>query len=229
MATRHLSRTDLLRTVLVRFGGLLLVLGIMLFLPAGTLAYWHAWLYLAILLTPMAGVLAWLLRNDPALLERRMHTRERGHIPQLELWLSIVWVGAAFLVPGFDFRFDWSDVPVWLVLVACGLVLIGYGIFFLVLRENSYASRVVEVAEGQRVIDTGPYAIVRHPMYVGVLLMYVFSPLALGSYWAMLSGVLMFYLLVKRILREEKMLAAELEGYSAYKNKVRYRLLPGVW
>jgi len=229
MATRHLSRTDLLRTVLVRFGGLLLVLGIMLFLPAGTLAYWHAWLYLAILLTPMAGVLAWLLRNDPALLERRMHTRERGHIPQLELWLSIVWVGAAFLVPGFDFRFDWSDVPVWLVLVACGLVLVGYGIFFLVLRENSYASRVVEVAEGQRVIDTGPYAIVRHPMYVGVLLMYVFSPLALGSYWAMLSGVLMFYLLVKRILREEKMLAAELEGYSAYKNEVRYRLLPGVW
>jgi protein-S-isoprenylcysteine O-methyltransferase Ste14 len=229
MATDLPSRRTLLKMVLLRFGSAFLVMSIMFFVPAGTLRYWQAWLYMAVLLVPMLGVLVWLVRNDPALLERRMHMRERGNGQKPEIVLSIIWLLIAFVVPGFDYRFGWSNVPVWLVLVADCIVLGGYGIFFLVLRENSYASRVVEVVEGQQVIDSGPYAVVRHPMYVGVLLMFVFSPLALGSYWAMLSSVLMVYLLVRRIHREEAMLAVELEGYPTYMRRVRYRMIPGVW
>lgn len=229
MTAPSIARDELLRTVLVRFGSAIVILCFMFFVPAGTLAYWHAWLYLVVLLMPMTGVLVYLLRNDPALLERRMHMRERGTAQRWVIGFSVIWLLLAYVVPGFDYRFGWSHVPVWLVLVADGLVLVGYGIFFLVIRENSYASRVVEVAAGQRVIDTGPYAVVRHPMYVGVLLMYIFSPLALGSYWAMLSSVLMVALLLVRIYHEEAVLSRELEGYPAYMQKVRYRLLPGVW
>lgn len=229
MATQTVAQPKLLGMVLVRFGGAFLLLGLLLFLPAGTFAYWHAWLYLAVLMIPMTGSAVWLLRNDPELLERRMHTRERGSSQKLELLFSLVWLFFAFVVPGLDFRYGWSNVPVWLVLVGDGLVLAGYTLFFLVLRENSYASRVVEIAEGQEVIDTGPYALVRHPMYTAVLLMFVFTPMALGSYWAMLSGVIMLYILIKRIYREEAMLSRELAGYSAYMTKVHHRLIPGVW
>lgn len=229
MAPQPASRRRLLDIALVRFGGAFLLLGLMLFLPAGTLAYWQAWLYLAVLLVPMAGVLLWLLRDDPELLERRLRTRERGDTHRTELWLSILWMLLAFVGSGFDYRFGWSNVAVWLVLLADGLVLTGYAIFFLVLRENSYASRVVEVAEGQRVIDTGPYAVVRHPMYSGVLLVFLFTPLALGSYWTMVAGILMVYVLIRRILREEALLSRELDGYRSYLTRVRYRLIPGFW
>ena len=228
MTAPSIAHGELLRTVLVRFGSAIVILCFMFFVSAGTLAYWHAWLYLIILLTPMTAVLVYLMRNDPALLERRMHTRERGNTQRWMIGFSIIWLLLAYLVPGFDYRFGWSHVPIWLVVVADGLVLVGYGIFFLVIRENSYASRVVEVAAGQRVIDTGPYAIVRHPMYVGILLMYIFSPLALGSYWAMFSSVLMVVLLIVRIYHEEAVLSRELAGYPAYMQKVRYRLVPGV-
>ena len=229
MTAPSIAHGELLRTVLARFGSAIVILCFMFFVSAGTLAYWHAWLYLIILLTPMTAVLVYLMRNDPALLERRMHTRERGNTQRWMIGFSIIWLLLAYLVPGFDYRFGWSHVPIWLVVVADGLVLVGYGIFFLVIRENSYASRVVEVAAGQRVIDTGPYAIVRHPMYVGILLMYIFSPLALGSYWAMFSSVLMVVLLIVRIYHEEAVLSRELAGYPAYMQKVRYRLVPGVW
>jgi protein-S-isoprenylcysteine O-methyltransferase Ste14 len=133
------------------------------------------------------------------------------------------------LLPGFDRRFGWSDVPVALVIAADVLVFAGYALFFLVLRENSYASRVVEVTEGQKVISSGPYALVRHPMYLGAMTMYVFSPLALGSYVALIPAVLIIPILVARIRNEEQVLAQELPGYTEYMQRTRFRVVPGVW
>jgi protein-S-isoprenylcysteine O-methyltransferase Ste14 len=135
----------------------------------------------------------------------------------------------SFVVPGFDHRLGWSSVPAWLVVVADALVLAGYLIFFLTVRENSFASRVIEVEDGQRVISTGPYAVVRHPMYTGIALMMVFAPLALGSWWAVIPALTTPPFLMLRILDEEEALVAQLPGYTEYTQRVRWRLIPGVW
>ena len=136
---------------------------------------------------------------------------------------------AAFLIPGFDKRFGWSSVPLEVIIIADAIVVGGYLLFVIVLRENRYASRIIEVEKKQKVITTGPYAFVRHPMYSGVLLMYGFSPLALGSYWGMIPNALLILLIVARIRNEEKVLKQELEGYREYTQKVKYRLVPGIW
>jgi protein-S-isoprenylcysteine O-methyltransferase Ste14 len=229
MTETHLSRSALTRLVLIRYFEALVALAAMFFLTAGTFAYWEAWLYLAILFIPMAFVMAYLLRNDPELLERRMRFREREKTQRRLIGFSWLWFLLAFLLPGLDQRFGWSDVPLGVVFAAAGLVLVGYGMVFWVFRENRYASRVVEVAQGQQVIDTGPYAIVRHPMYIGSIVLYIFSPLALGSWWAMIPALPIIPILVVRLLDEEKVLVKELPGYDIYRQKVRYRLLPGVW
>ena len=143
-------------------------------------------------------------------------------------WGSLVLL-AAFLLPGFDRRLGWSSVPVAVVMLADLIVLTRYGLFVLVLKENRYASRVIEVAEKQSVITTGPYARIRHPMYLAVLSMYILSPLALGSYWAVLPALLLIFVLVARIRNEEKVLMQELEGYREYLQRVRFRLIPGIW
>jgi protein-S-isoprenylcysteine O-methyltransferase Ste14 len=135
----------------------------------------------------------------------------------------------AFLLPGFDHRFGWSDVPVPVILAADALVLVGYVFVILVFRENRYASRVVEVETGQQVISTGPYSVVRHPMYLGTLLMYLLSPIALGSYWAALFALPLIWVLVARMRNEEEVLLRDLPGYADYLQRVRYRLIPGVW
>jgi protein-S-isoprenylcysteine O-methyltransferase Ste14 len=209
-------------------GAFVVLLGVFL-LPAGTWAYWEAWVYMAVLFTPMTLVLAYLLARDPDLLERRMRTKEKEAEQGLVIKLGSLLYLLIFLLPGLDRRFGWSDVPVAAVIVADVFFLLGYGLFVLVLRENSYASRVVEVEEGQRVITTGPYAIVRHPMYVAVILMFVSTPVALGSWWAVLPGLLLIPLLALRIRNEEQVLSRELEGYSGYMQVTRYRLAPGVW
>jgi len=217
------------KMVVVRILGGAILLGLMFFLPAGTFLYWQAWVYLAILFIPMLAVMIYLLKNDPELLERRMRTREKQSQQKAIVLLSLVLFLAAFILPGFDVRYGWSLVPTVIVVAADLLVLLGYGLFVLVLRENSYASRVIEVEKDQRIITTGPYAVVRHPMYVGVGILYIFSPLALGSYWGMIPMALMPVFLIARILNEEKVLLKELEGYLEYTQRVRYRLVPGVW
>jgi protein-S-isoprenylcysteine O-methyltransferase Ste14 len=201
----------------------------MFFLPAGTFAYWEAWLYLTVLLIPMVFTLIYLLKNDPELLERRMRMREKEASQKLIVKLGALYFLLIFLIPGFDKRFEWSHVPVAVVIVADVLVLFGYGISFLVLRENRYASRIIEVEEGQEVISSGPYAWVRHPMYLGVSLMYIFSPLVLGSSWAMIPSLLIIPLLAVRIRNEEGVLERDLKGYKEYMQKPKYHLIPGIW
>jgi protein-S-isoprenylcysteine O-methyltransferase Ste14 len=213
----------------LRFFAGIPVLGLFFFLPAGTIYFWEAWLFLVVLFTPIFFTMQYLLKNDPGLLERRMRTREKAGEQSLIIKLSFVYFLVTFLLPGFDKRYGWSNTPVWLVLGADLIVLAGYFVVFLVFRENSYASRTVEVDEGQKVIDTGPYAVVRHPMYSGVTALYVISPLALGSYWAVIPALLIVPIIVARIMSEERILAKDLPGYTEYQKKVKYRLLPGVW
>lgn len=229
MTDTSFSMKKIIATAVVRFGLLVVILSVMFFLPAGTFAFWQAWVYMAVLTLPMIFVLSYLIRKDPGLLARRMKTREKEtEQKQLQKFMFLYFV-LAYILPGFDHRHGWSDVPTILIIAADILVLLGYLVFFLVLRENSYASRVIEVDEDQRVIDTGPYAIVRHPMYTGVLLMYLFSPLALGSYWAVIPAVLIIPLIAARIRNEEAVLLRDLTGYEDYTEKVPHRLLPGIW
>jgi protein-S-isoprenylcysteine O-methyltransferase Ste14 len=229
MSTSQLSRGDLRRMIFARLVVVFPVLFAMFFLPAGTFAYWEAWLYIATLVIPMLFVLAYLLKNDPELLERRMRMREKEAEQKRIIKLSYPYFLLTFLLPGLDRRFEWSNVPVELVIVADILVLLGYFMVFLVFRENRYTSRIVEVEREQKVISSGPYAVVRHPMYVGVFVMYIFSPLGLGSYWALIPALLILPILVARIRNEEAVLARELEGYQDYMQKTKYRLIPGIW
>jgi protein-S-isoprenylcysteine O-methyltransferase Ste14 len=229
MTETHLTRSALAKMTISRYLMAFFALAGMFFLTAGTLAYWQAWLYLAILFIPMAFVMIYLLINDPELLERRMRFRERETTQKRVISISWVFFLLAYLIPGFDQRFGWSSVPVSVVLVAAVLVLIGYAMVIWVFRENRYASRVIEVAQGQQVIDTGPYAIVRHPMYAGSALLYALSPLVLDSWWAMIPALMIIPVLIARILNEETVLAKDLPGYTAYCQRVHYRLLPGVW
>jgi protein-S-isoprenylcysteine O-methyltransferase Ste14 len=229
MGNNHLSQSELMKMVFTRLLIMIPLMLAMFFLPAGTFDYWEAWLYLTVLLIPMVLVLIYLLRNDPELLERRMRMREKEASQKLIVKLGSLYYLLIFLIPGFDKRFGWSHVPVVVVIVADFFVLLGYGIFFLVLRENRYASRIIEVEQRQEVISSGPYAIVRHPMYLGVSLMYILSPLALGSYWATIPSLLIIPLLVARIRNEESVLGRELKGYKEYMQKTKYRLIPGIW
>lgn len=229
MNAQPLSHAELKKMVFSRFLMAVVILAAMFFLPAGTFAYWEAWLYMATLIIPMFFIGSYLLKHAPDLLERRMRMREKEATQRSILTLSFPLFLLAYLLPGFDHRFGWSNVPPAVVIITDILVLLGYGLIFLVFRENRYASRIVEVGQEQEVISSGPYAIVRHPMYVGTLLFYCLSPLALGSYWAMIPAILIIPILIMRILNEETVLAKELKGYPEYMQKVKYRLIPGIW
>jgi len=230
MTQTTMTRARLVKLVLVRVLIAVGALLALLFIPAGTTRYWQAWAWLAVVVIPMLFVGTYLFFKDPGLLERRMRTRETEKPQTLMIKLSLFWFLAAFIIPGLDRRFGWSRVPTEVVWASLLLVFIGYIMIILVFRENSYASRVVEVTEGQKVIDTGPYAVVRHPMYLGSMVLYGFTPLALGSYWAVLPmWVFIPILMFLRIPNEEEVLKRELPGYAEYMQKVKHRILPGVW
>lgn len=205
------------------------MIGALFFLPAGTLNYWQAWVWLATLFVPMAFSLVYLLKLDPKLLERRTRTNEVRPEQRRIIMASVVYLLAIFLLPGFDVRYGWSNVPAWLCLAADGVVLASYILYILVLKTNTFASRIIEVEQGQQVITNGPYALVRHPMYLAMILMMTATPLALGSYWGMLPSILFILLLAARAKNEEELLQKELKGYSEYMQKTRHRLFPGVW
>jgi protein-S-isoprenylcysteine O-methyltransferase Ste14 len=215
--------------VIRRWGAAFLLLGLILFLPAGTIHYWQAWVFMATLALPALLVVIHYMKTDPELIERRMRMREKEREQQLLIKFSYPLFLLAFILPGLDHRFGWSIVPLAVALVADGIIFCGYLLFVLVLKENRYASRVVEVARDQPVISTGPYAVVRHPMYVSVLMIYLASPIALGSWWAMAASWWIILVLVRRIRNEEDVLARSLPGYQAYTRSTRFRLLPGVW
>jgi len=220
---------QLLIKVLIRLVLAIIFLCLIFFLPAGSIKFWEAWVYMGILFIPMIFVLIYLLKKDPELLERRMKMKEKEEPQKVFIKLSLLVFFIAFIIPGFDYRFEWSKVLLIVVIIADLFIFIGYLLFFLVLKENTYASRIIEVEKGQKVISTGPYAIIRHPMYVAVLTMYVLSPLALGSYWAVLAVLPLPVLVIFRIKSEEKILIDKFPGYREYTQKVKYRLIPYIW
>ena len=213
----------------IKGGGGLLLLGALLFLPAGSLEYYKGWLLLGLLFVPMTAVCVILLRKDRTLLEKRLSSNETERKQKIVIALSSLEFVACFLLAGFDFRFGWSRFPLWLTAVASLLFLGGYLIYAEVMRENAYLSRTVEVQAEQRVVDTGLYGLVRHPMYFGTILLFWAMPLVLGS-WPALAVMLPYpLLLVKRIKNEEALLEKGLPGYAEYEQKVKYRLLPFIW
>jgi len=214
---------------LLMFLAALAVVGAMLFVPAGTLDYWQAWAYMAVVFVPVVFVGIYFLAKDPVFIERRFKMQEKEKEQQLLVKLGGVIFAIGFLLPGLDRRFGWSNVPFGLVLAADAIVLLGYALVFLVFKENSYAGRTIRVEKGQKIVTTGPYSLIRHPMYAGTLLMYLATPIALGSYVAIWPFLLMIPLLVYRIRNEEKVLKKGLDGYQEYCRKVKYRLVPGVW
>jgi len=208
------------------------VMALLLFIAAGTMSYWQAWVYLGIFFGASALTTAFLIRRDPALLERRMRggpTAEKRPVERLIMGFTSIGFIALLVVPGLDHRFRWSGVPVWAIIAGDVLVVIGFYFIFLVYRENTFTSATIELAPGQTVIATGPYAIVRHPMYASALLYLVGATLALGSYWGMVPLVATIPFLIWRLFDEEKFLAENLPGYVEYRKKVRHRLVPGIW
>jgi len=220
---------DVKKRALVLFPLGFISLAVMFFVPAGTLDYWQAWVYLAILMVPVAFVVAYFLKNDPEFLVRRLKFKEKQAKQRLVIRLSSLVFIVAFLLPGLDRRFGWSSVPAELVLAADAVVFLSYLFIFLVFRENSFAGRTIEVVKGQKVVSTGPYSLIRHPMYLGFILMYAATPIALGSYWALPVFLLVVPLIVLRIQNEEDVLERGLPGYAEYCKKTRYRLVPFIW
>lgn len=222
-------RSDLRLVAVSRIFGFFIFIGLVCFWPAGTWGYWQAWMWTATMIGLLTITLSYLWKNDKALLERRMRMREKQSRQQKIILVSGIFLTASFVLPGFDIRLGWSNMPAWGAIAADGVVILGYLLVIWVFKTNTFTSRVVEVEAGQHTITSGPYAIVRHPMYVGAFLTYAFSPLALGSYWAFIPGLMILPVLIFRIIDEEKLLIQELPGYPEYVQKVRFRLFPGIW
>jgi len=226
--TNH-ERSALIRKMIIRFSLVPLFIGICTLLPAGTFNYWQVYLYFSVIVIPMVFVLLYFLKRDPRFLERRAKGTEKVKEQKLIQLINLPVFMAAFIIPALDRRFGWSDIPTEIIIATDAVILGGYIIIFLVFRENSYASRIVEIDKEQKVITTGLYSVVRHPMYLGVLIMYMPTPLALGSYWGLIPMVFLPVSLVFRILNEEKVLSENLEGYKEYCLNTKYRLIPYIW
>jgi protein-S-isoprenylcysteine O-methyltransferase Ste14 len=209
-----------------------LVIGVFLFVPAWTLDYWEAWVYLFVFSGSCAIVTLYFLKHDTELIKRRVKagpTAEREKTQKVIQSLANVAFILGILLPGLDHRFQWSQVPFSLVLASDIFVLLGFIAVFFVFKENTYTSAIVEVDPDQKVISTGPYRLVRHPMYAGALVMFLFTPVALGSFWGVLGTIPLIVLIIFRLLDEEKFLAEHLSGYKEYCNTTRYRLIPRIW
>lgn len=219
----------LLISAITKFIFGIILVGAMLFLPAWTFSYPGAWLFLGVLFIPMLIVGILLFVKSPTLLKKRLDGKEKEKAQRGVVALSGLMFPLGFVLSALDFRFAWSHVPTWLSIAAAILFLGGYGLYAEVMRENAYLSRTVEVQSGQKVIDTGLYGIVRHPMYLATLFMFLPIPLILGSLWGLIPFALYPVIIVARILNEEKILTEQLDGYAEYKQKVKYRLIPFVW
>ena len=225
----HDMDSKLFATAIIRFLAGVLLTGLLLFLPAGSFSFWQAWLLMGILFLPMffAGLV--MMKRNPELLRKRLNVKEEQSEQKTVVALSGLMFLASFLVAGFNFRFRWIVLPDWVSWAAAGVFLFGYALYAEVLRENTYLSRTIEVQENQKVIDTGLYGIVRHPMYMTTLLIFLAMPLVLGSILSFAIELLYIPIIRKRIRNEEQVLEDGLEGYAEYKQKVRYQVIPFLW
>ena len=211
---------------------LAVVMGLLLFIPAGTIYYWQAWVCLLIFMGASLLTTLYLMKKDPALLNRRMRggpTAEKRKTQKFIMLCTSICFIALLVVPALDHRFRWSAMPLSCVIFGDVLVAIGFYLIFFVFKENTFTSSTIEVTEDQKVISTGPYATVRHPMYASALLYLVGTPLALGSFWGLLVFSVMTPFLIWRLYDEERFLVGNLSGYTEYQKKVRYRLIPFIW
>jgi protein-S-isoprenylcysteine O-methyltransferase Ste14 len=223
---------QLTRQALTGLGQLIVALAVLLFLPAMSLDYWEGWVFLIVFPVSVLVITLYFLKRDPGLIESRIRAgpgAEKEKSQRMIQAIASIFFILTFIVPGLDHHFGWSMVPLPLVIAGDILVVLGLGIIFLVFRENRFTSGVIEVGRDQTVISTGPYAVVRHPMYAGAFIMLFGIPPALGSWWAFMFVILLFAAIVWRLIDEEKFLSKNLPGYHEYCGKVRYRLVPFVW
>jgi protein-S-isoprenylcysteine O-methyltransferase Ste14 len=223
------TKKQLLGKALSRFILGLIFISAILFIPAGSIEYWNAWLFIGILFIPILFVGIYLIIRDPELLDKRLNSQEKENKQKKMVLFTTITFLAGFILSGLDYRFGWSSVPLFLVVLSAIMVLIGYIMFFMVIRQNRYASRVVEVQEKQKVIDTGFYGVVRHPMYSAAILIFLFTPLVLGSFIALIPFLIFPFQMNIRIKNEEQVLEEGLDGYVEYKKRVKYKVIPFIW
>ena len=219
----------LLIEALTKFTCGLLLVGLLIFLPAGTFCYTYGWLLMGLLFGPMLIAGFVMLAKSPDFLKKRLDAKEKQGKQKGVVAFSGLMFIAGFVVAGLDFRFGWSHMPAWVVIAAAALFLIAYALYAEVMRENAYLSRTIKVEAGQTVVDTGMYGIVRHPMYAVTILLFLMIPLVLGSWYGLIAFAFYPAIVIVRLKDEEDLLTRELPGYAAYKQKVKYRIIPFIW
>lgn len=207
----------------------IIIVGLLVFLPAGTIHYYNGWLFMGVLFIPILIMGIIMMIKNPKLLKSRLEAKEKQKEQSIVIKLSGLMFFLGFVIAGLDFRFTWLKIPSWISYVGTGLFLFSYIMWAEVLRENAYLSRTIKVEEGQKVIDKGLYSIIRHPMYTSTLILFLSMPLILGSLISLFIFLLYPILIIIRIINEEKILEEELKGYTEYKKKVKYRLIPFIW
>ena len=220
---------EIIKSAIIKYISGLILVGLLLFIPAGTFTYWQAWLLISILFIPMFILGLILIIFNPDLLKKRLNAKEEQKEQKIVIILSILMFLASFIIAGFNFRFKWIILPSLISYIAAIVFLIAYGLYAEVLRENAYLSRIVEIQENQKIIDTGLYGIIRHPMYMSTLFLFLSMPLVLGSILSFIIMLMYIPIIAIRIQNEEIVLEKGLEGYAEYRNKVRYKLIPFIW
>lgn len=207
----------------------LLMFGMLLFIPAGTLKFWNAWLLIALLFIPMFLLAIILFIKNPELLQKRINGKEKENTQKFVVGITILVFLFGFIIAGLDFKYEWTKMPSQIIIISSIILLFSYGLYIEVIRENTYLSRTVEIQENQKVIDTGLYSLVRHPMYMATTLLFLSFPLVLGSIYSFIIFLIIPFLLAKRIRNEEEILEEGLNGYKKYKQKVKYKMIPFIW
>lgn len=211
--------------IVIRF----IVMGMLVFIPAGTIDFWQGWVFLSAFFVPIFFIVIYMLKNARGLLEKRLKIKEKRSSQKLIQVINTILSLSVMIIAGLDHRFGWSQMPVWAVIASVVVMTLAYLSFIRTMLENEYASRIIEIQEGQKVIDTGSYAVVRHPMYSSAIIMFMSFPLVLGSFWALIPLLPLPFMLILRIFDEEKALIKDLTGYKEYMKKVKYRLVPFLW
>lgn len=229
MKNDNVYSTKFKLTVYARTFAMPIVLGALIFIPAGTIDYWEAWVYITVLFFPMIIFNSYMLIKDPELLNRRMKVKEKEKVQKWVVTLISIVFLSLYITAGLDKRYGWSESSIFVIILSDITILLSYLFFMKILLENRYASHTVEVEEDHKLITTGPYKIIRHPMYIAIIIMFISTPLALGSYWAALGNIFIIPAIAARIINEEKVLVESLNGYPEYMKNVKYRLIPRVW